>query len=264
MPRRLTPEQKFERALIKQDKKQLKALKLERMPVDVANSRYRLKSFIGPNLPAVPKKTRVQKTPEQRFEQALLKQERKQLRALKLERMSVDVANSRNRLKSFIGPNLPAVPKKTRVQKTKEEKFEEALKKQERKQLKALKLATMPVDVANSRNRLKSFIGPNLPIVPSTRVRRTRVRKTPEQKFEQALARQDRQQLNSLRLITMPVSQTEMEKRAIRNQKARERYARKRLMDLAQSVPLPASPIPVRPRVRRVIRQYPALPASYR
>jgi hypothetical protein len=54
------------------------------------------------------------------------------------------------------------------------------------------------------------------------------------------------------------------QKRLIRNEKARERYARKRLMDLGQSVPLPPSPAPVRPRVRRVIRQYPALPASYR
>jgi hypothetical protein len=54
------------------------------------------------------------------------------------------------------------------------------------------------------------------------------------------------------------------QKRLVRNEKARERYARKRLMDLGQSVPLPASPAPVRPRVRRVIRQYPALPASYR
>ena len=57
------------------------------------------------------------------------------------------------------------------------------------------------------------------------------------------------------------------EQRAIRNQKAREYYARKKgraLQTLADNYALPASPAPVRPRVRRVIRQYPALPASYR
>jgi hypothetical protein len=127
---------------------------------------------------------------------------------------------------------------KARPQLTPEQKFERALARQDKKQLKVLKSITMP----NSG----------------------RVRKTPEQRFEQALAKQDKKQLKALKMMTSPLTAEEEQKRLIRNQKARERYARKRLMALGQSVPLPASPAPVRPRVRRVIRQYPALPASYR
>ena len=102
-------------AALERELKQIqKEIKLVSMTPEQANKRFRLKSFIGPKLPEKPKRTYVKKTPEQRFEAALKKQERLQLKALKLANMTAEEANKRSNLKSFIGPKLPYVPRAMR------------------------------------------------------------------------------------------------------------------------------------------------------
>lgn len=105
-------------------------------------------------------------TADEKFERALKKEERKQMRAVKLATLPAEVANRRFRLKSFIGPRLPPKPVVRRPRLTPEEKFERALKKQERLQMKAVRLATLPAELANRRFRAKDFIGPVIPLTP--------------------------------------------------------------------------------------------------
>jgi hypothetical protein len=140
-----------------------------------------------------------------------------------------------------------------------DEKFERALKKQERQQLKALKTASLQRAVE------KGFLTPKPPSKP----RGSRPRLTADEKFERALRKQERQQLKALKTASLqravekgfltPKPPLTAEQIAKRRASAKKSYEKRKLLKqgralqaLADTIPLPADGS----RRVRVLRQY--------
>lgn len=101
-----------------------------------------LSRAMAPKRPRVP---RVRKTPEEKAAIQKLKDERKAMRAYNAGLKARDYKGFIGpRLPAFIGPRLPKGTRKPYVRKTPEEKFEAAMRKQERAQIRAYKNLVNP------------------------------------------------------------------------------------------------------------------------
>jgi hypothetical protein len=179
----------------------------------------------------------------------------------------------------------PKRPRAPRVKKTAEEKTAAALAKAERAAARtAMREYNAGLRRKPSKNfigaRLPAFVGPRLPQAP----RRAYVKKTPEQKFEEAMRKQERAQIRAYKNMVNPkpapkprsyaaalrpravpytsknfigaLSQPQIQKMVLRAEKKQIAALR----DLAAAVPLPPD---VKPRRVKALKQYPAAP-SYR
>jgi len=163
----------------------------------------KLSRAMAPKRPRVP---RVRKTPEEKAAIQQLKDEREANRiATRAYNEGLRRKPTKNfigpRLPTFIGPRLQRAPRKPYVRKTAEEKFEAAMRKQERAQIRAYKNLVNPPKPRKPRSYASILKGPRASPFTSSKF----IGPLTQEQLQKKILRAEKKQISALRELAAAV-----------------------------------------------------------